>query len=228
MFDHFDVTSLSAFRTKFSMYRLDPSDKHPISKATKTGMQWGSSHDGPKSFYGCMLGSRFHGQGVLLQTAKSAQTVYIGHFEAGLRNGHGVVLTSRGETFHGYFKDDLMWGPGTYTFPWPAPKDGNIVQLPRHRVRFDGMFNGRPAGKGRLVWSDGAVELGEFDGMHLVQPLAADDCSGVLLVAESNAEMAKRSMAEVEAELRSRGLWEDQAAASLAAATDRSQTKGQG
>jgi hypothetical protein len=78
------------------------------------------------------------------------------------------------------------------------------------------MHSSRPFGKGVVVWSDGERESGEFDGMELKRRLSFEECRGVLLVAEQNAEMAKRVATEVEDELKKQGLWEGHAEVLLA------------
>jgi hypothetical protein len=163
------------------------------------------------------LDGRRHGGGVLLERGALAPTLYVGRFSEGRRNGHGCVATPRGEAFGGCFKDDAMWGPGVYIFPPPAqpPAEtiGGPAPPPRHRVRFEGMFNGRPCGRGVLTWSDGGREAGEFQGLELVQGLPEGEVAGVVAVAAQNAEAAKRCAAEVRVELERRGLWEGRAGA---------------
>ena len=46
---------------------------------------------------------------------------------------------------------------GCYTFPKAAAAAGSegTVPPPRALLRFEGMFNGRPRGKGMLFWEDG-------------------------------------------------------------------------
>jgi hypothetical protein len=130
------------------------------------------------------------------------------------------VLTPRGETFHGFFKDDVLWGPGVYCFVPPPPHAGGAKpseeteegQQRRWRVKFEGMFNGRPAGKGAVRWSDGEHNFGEFDGERLVAPLEEAACAGAVLVARQNAAAAVRAVAEVKTELGRRRLWEGQLA----------------
>ena len=215
MFDWSGVNSLSAFRTKFFAYELRPDSKPYTSASTTPRASWDTQRKAGEQYVGQLSGGgRRHGMGVLLQPGASAPIIYSGHFQDGLRNGYGAIFTPRGETFHGFFKDDVLWGPGVYTFPRPSGPS----PPPRHRVRFEGMHNGRPAGKGQLIWSDGTREDGEFQGAELVRALAADDCAGVLLVAQSNAELAKRVVAEVEDEMRRQGLWDGHASELWAAA----------
>ena len=42
--------------------------------------------------------------------------LHVGQFSQGLRNGPGLVASSRGERFEGQFLDNIMWGPGVYTY----------------------------------------------------------------------------------------------------------------
>lgn len=215
MFEHFRVTSLSSFKSKFFSYSLDPTAT--ASAAPRATAQWKKTPVGADQFIGQLLGSKRHGQGILLSKGSTAPMVCIGCFQEGLRNGYGAIVTPQGETFHGFFKDDLMWGPGAYTFP--TPNNSQSEHKDRHRVRFDGMFNGQPRGKGVMTWSDGAREYGEYSGYALQRSLDSQDCEGVVLVAQQNAEMAKRVVSEVVDELRRQGLWEGQAENLLARGT---------
>jgi len=162
-----------------------------------------------------LLYGKPHGPGILLSQGKTSHYIYIGSFVDGLQNGYGIILTPRGESFHGCFKDGETYGPGSYIFPRPQ-QEQNITK--RHRVRFDGMHSGRPFGNGVVVWSDGDRESGEFDGMELKRHVSLEDCQGVLLVAAQNAEMAKRAAAETEDELKRRELWEGKAEVLIAKA----------
>lgn len=58
---------------------------------------------------------------ILPLQALRAWVLHVGRFAEGKRNGPGVVATSRGERFEGFFLDDLMWGPGVYRFAPPVP-----------------------------------------------------------------------------------------------------------
>lgn len=98
---------------------------------------------------------------MLLQQGGVVPILYMGEFGDGRRQGYGVVHTRRGETFRGFFKDGVMWGPGQYEYPLPAAPDlettidadsapGRVEgRQPRKRqcMRFEGMFNGRPLGR---------------------------------------------------------------------------------
>lgn len=202
MFDHFGVNSLTAFRQKFSTYELNPT----VKDKTSSKPVWGSQQRGSEQYVGQLVDGQRHGPGVLLCEGSSAPYVYIGSFSNGLRNGYGIILSPRGETFQGFLKDDIMWGPGSYT--WARPGGESTANV-RHRVRFDGMHNGRPCGKGILVWSDGERQSGEFDGVKLVREIELESCEGVVLVAHENAEMAKRVAAETEEELRRHDVWDE-------------------
>ena len=181
-----------------------------MSKINKTGTD---------QYIGQLVHNKPHGHGILLTRGATSPYIYIGTFENGLQNGYGIILTPRGESFHGFFKDGETYGPGSYTFPRPRQSieeqeekidnENNVIK--RHRVRFDGMHNGRPYGLGVVVWSDGVRESGEFDGMQLKRHVALEECQGVLLVAAQNAEMAKRVASETEDEMKRRSLWEGQA-----------------
>jgi hypothetical protein len=223
LFDRFNVNSLTAFKQKFFTYQLDPH----INKDTSSSRPVWTSKEllnkntgaGTDHYIGQLLHGKPHGPGILLSQGTTSHYIYIGSFEDGLQNGFGIILTPRGESFHGCFKDGETYGPGTYTFPTPQSKQ-NIVK--RHRVRFDGMHLGRPFGKGVVVWSDGDRECGEFDGMKLKRHVSLEDCQGVLLVAAQNAEMAKRVASETEDDLKRWELWEGKAEILLAKARGQS------
>ena len=58
-----------------------------------------------------------------------------------------------------------MWGPGVYHYAQP-PQQGQQEQQQgqqqgRHRDAYHGMMNGRPQGKGCLLWSDGSRDTGQ-------------------------------------------------------------------
>jgi hypothetical protein len=230
MFDHFGVNSLSSFKIKFAAYKLDPRGTPALAFGRASHACWKATENRhPQStaaaterFIGQFHGSKRHGQGILLTRGNTAPIVYIGCFHEGLRSGYGVIFTPRGETFHGFFKDDLMWGPGAYTFPTltgnkPFSFQNSTENPPsRRRVRFDGMFNGKPFGLGMLTWDDGARDYGEFRGYELVRAVDSQECEGVLLVTQQNAEMAKRVLAEIVDELQRQGLWLDQGEVLLA------------
>ena len=197
MFDHFGVNSLTAFKQKFFAYELDPTSSSSAKKnSSRSKTVWGTQQRGTELYIGQLVNGKRHGPGFLLsQGSSTAPFVYLGQFQEGLRNGYGAITSPRGETFQGFFKDDFLWGPGCFTFPRP---DSLEAQKQRHRVRFDGMHNGRPCGKGVLVWSDGERQYGEFDGMALILSKNAEGCEGVVLMAQKNAELAKRVAAETE------------------------------
>lgn len=232
MFDRFDCTSLTSFREKFYLYRLCPTQGVCSGGGGGGGIEEWKSVVLPASqcggsgqrYVGCTKDGRPHGEGMLLRQGSIASVVHIGVFEGGRQHGYGAILTPRGEMFHGFFKESIMWGPGVYTFPRPLALDktpsssSSCRQSPPpppsscHRVKFQGMHNGRPCGLGRMIWSDGSMELGIFDGQEVQQTCneSAEDVQGVILVAEKNAEFAKRVVAEVLDALKSHPvLWKD-------------------
>jgi hypothetical protein len=228
MFSHFGVNSLSSFRTKFFTYVLQPHLKsadagcrQPPYSPSKPRTMW-RVQDGPNSrrYIGQMLGGQRHGLGLFIGNGAIAPAAYIGRFEADKRNGPGIVLTPRGESYLGHFKDDLMWGPGVYTFPPPSLSSEGTAQhggtALRYRVRYTGMHNGKPRGKGVLEWSDGLRECGVFDGMTCEVKESEKCCEGVVLCARQNLKEAVAVAAEWVGETKGRGLWEE-AAASLSA-----------
>lgn len=56
---------------------------------------------------------------------KQSLVVHIGRFVDGQRSGPGVVTSSRGERFEGYFHEDVMWGPGEYRYALPVVASGS-------------------------------------------------------------------------------------------------------
>lgn len=76
----------------------------------------------------------------------------------------------------GFFLDDVIWGPAEYEFaplPGSSSSDASGSQgtgpeadgrPQRRRLRYAGMMNGRPQGKGCMSWSDGTQEMGQVRG----------------------------------------------------------------
>ena len=128
------------------------------------------------------------------------------------QEGYGAIYTPRGEMFHGFFKNGTMWGPGVYVFPnsaGTASESKNVdvaYEEKTRRVRFRGMHNGKPKGLGCMTWSNGKEEWGLFDGYELVRECDESECQGVVVVAEENAEFAKRVVSEILDELKSGNL----------------------
>lgn len=131
--------------------------------------------------------------------------LHMGRWSEGKRNGPGIVVTSGGEEMQGFFMDDIIWGPAEYRF---APMAGNCGsqatgasmdaagQPPRHRLRFAGMMNGRPQGRGCMSWSDGTQEMGQVRSRvaggcrhdtlsALLQPVLADHDAYMLTAFEA-------------------------------------------
>lgn len=215
MFDFCGVTSLSSFRQKFYHSALDPTtDKRHSSASLKLNEseEWGKiSYGANKVYVGQTTlgrqgqqGRQPQGQGILVSEGNYGTIQYVGSFKNGLRHGFGTITTPRGEAFYGYFTEDVMWGPGSYVYPNP---EENYLKDHCIRIRFDGMMNGKPCGKGVMTWSDGRKEVGIFEGSEIVTQLSWDDCHGVLLVAEENANLAKRIAAEVVEEAKRHHLW---------------------
>ena len=98
--------------------------------------------------------------------------LYVGQFSKGRRSGLGVAASSRGERLAGHWHEDVPWGPGVYTYAQPASPGGSHGETggaasssgaaagARWRLRFEGILNGRPQGKGCMTWSDGSQEMG--------------------------------------------------------------------
>lgn len=165
------------------------------------GPRWVADAD----FVGSQLGGKRDGIGLLVYTSpRGAPILYIGEFKEGLKNGIGANLTSSCEQFHGVFQDDIMFGPGHYQYKMNTAADSSDG---RHMIAFTGMFNGRPMGKGIVIWSTGEHEPGIFDGTNCVDnTVTMEDCKGTVILAERHAEMSKRIVAEVLMELERQGL----------------------
>ena len=74
----------------------------------------------------------------------------------------------------------------------PQPSDGTQP----HRVVFQGMFNGRPRGRGVLHWSDGSQIRGTADGVNMTAA-----ASGAKEAACEAAAAAGRACAEAAREM---------------------------
>jgi hypothetical protein len=169
------------------------------------------------------------GGGVLLSySAAGRPELYVGGFERGQRAGLGVVATPRGEGFAGGFLEGLMYGPGEYLFAPPLEAGatgaggqgaggarGAGAAARRWRVAHRGLFNGRPAGRGVLEFSDGLAQAGDWDGAALVGPADAGACAATAALGAARAREARSAAAAVLRELAARGLGE--AAAALVA-----------
>ncbi|GAB4823894.1 hypothetical protein N2152v2_010940 [Parachlorella kessleri] len=112
----------------------------------------------------------------------------------------GSILTSKGEKYQGPFDQNFMWGPGCYTFP---PGNEGLS-------KFEGMFNGRPQGKGILTYTDGHEESGEWDVTMCCWHLDSgdDSCAAVLEMAHVNAQEARDLCRAIKLELQQQRLWE--------------------
>lgn len=93
---------------------------------------------------------------------------------------------------------------GRATHPLGAAKQASeqaaeSAGAPPHRIRFRGMMNGQPAGKGCLEWSDGSTQAGQFDGCSCYLAMREQDVAGVLLVAADNAQKGRAAAAEAQA-----------------------------
>jgi hypothetical protein len=173
------------------------------------------------------------GVGVLLShNAAGRAELYVGAFERGQRAGLSVVATPRGEGYAGGFLEGLMYGPGEYLFAPPPPEagaagaagaggqgqngDANAGATKRvWRVAHRGLFNGRPAGRGVLEYSDGSTQCGDWDGAALAGPADAGACAAAAALGAARAREARAAAAAALRELAVHGLGE--AAAALAA-----------
>ncbi|PSC75459.1 MORN repeat family, partial [Micractinium conductrix] len=272
MFDHFGVNSLSAFRRKFAAYPLRPGGGASTDGAAAAGCgpasstraaaassvpasrsRWGVQEQGGETYVGELLDGRRHGSGILLCQGPRSRMLHVGRFSEGKRNGPGVVASSRGERFEGYFLDDVMWGPGRFTFAPPDGSNGGAggdggdaaaakedaacggstgaasassaadTPVQPHRTLFTGMMNGRPHGKGCMAWSDGSQQFGQFDGCNCYLRQKEAEVAGVLLVASDNAADATSEAAAVQQAARRQAPAIAQAAQQLFAAVSVSQ-----
>lgn len=95
--------------------------------------------------------------------------LHVGQWAEGQPNGPGVVASSKGERFEGYFLDGVIWGPCHYCYAPPqaaaAEQEGRRpgsggASTPLHRMRYRGMVNGKPQGRGCMDWSSGRAQAG--------------------------------------------------------------------
>jgi len=105
----------------------------------------------------------------------------------------------------GPFQDDIFFGPGIYHYPHSTT--GTTTNM-KHKVIYKGMFNGRPMGRGVVVWSTGEEEWGVFEGEECVKKLEEEEngeervrIRGVVMVAEKNEEEGKKVVDEVKMEM---------------------------
>lgn len=204
--------------------------------------QWHLQSRGEELYIGELCNGQRHGRGLLLCQASGtwhrsaglwaicnlpdsrlrlaqgarSKVLYVGQFAEGQRNGFGVATSSQGERLEGRFLDDVPWGPACFTFaPCSAAQPGHRV-----RVRYEGIMNGRPMGKGCMLWSEGTHEWGQvssahrpqpddgapcrsklswlpqFDGYQCLQRLDEDDVAGVLSLCAATAGSAREAERE--------------------------------
>ena len=111
--------------------------------------------------------------------------------------------------YYGPFQDDIFFGPGIYHYPHPTTGTSNNI---RYKVCYKGMFNGRPMGRGVVVWSSGEEEWGVFEGEECAKRIEEEEengeervrIRGVVMVAEKNGEEGKKVVDEVKKEM---GRW---------------------
>ncbi|EFN57645.1 hypothetical protein CHLNCDRAFT_142767 [Chlorella variabilis] len=169
-----------------------------------TPSRWQVQQHEEEIYVGEVLDGKRQGMGILLGKGGHSWLLYVGQFSKGRRSGLGVAASSRGERLAGHWHEDVPWGPGVYTYAQPASPGGSHGETggaasssgaaagARWRLRFEGILNGRPQGKGCMTWSDGSQEMGRFDGNNCSQALdEADDISRVLAVAAENARSAR-------------------------------------
>lgn len=64
--------------------------------------------------------------------------LHVGQFSQGLRNGPGLVASSRGERFEGHFLDDVMWGPGEFAYAAASPPQATSAEAAEVERSSDG------------------------------------------------------------------------------------------
>ncbi|NJP12643.1 MAG: hypothetical protein HC866_26895 [Leptolyngbyaceae cyanobacterium RU_5_1] len=104
-------------------------------------------------YTGQFAGGQPHGKGtfVFLENGKYSHT-YTGRFYLGVINGNGVVTNANGVRCSGVFYSSTLTGKGSCTYP-----RGNAFKTYSGELR-----NGRPDGRGSLVYSNGKRYTGEF------------------------------------------------------------------
>lgn len=75
------------------------------------------------------------------------------------------------------------------------PAEGAQRQTKPHRLAFQGMFNGRPRGRGVLSWSDGSRVYGKADGVRLEPAGSAEEQAACEAAAAAGRECAKAARA---------------------------------
>jgi hypothetical protein len=104
-------------------------------------------------YKGQFAGGQPHGRGEFefLENGKYSHT-YKGQFYLGVINGSGVVTNANGITCSGTFYSNNLVGKGTCTYP-----RGNAFRSYTGELR-----NGRPDGRGTVVYANGTRYTGEF------------------------------------------------------------------
>lgn len=85
-----------------------------------------------------------------METWKSNNSKYVGHFEKSKKNGHGRYEWADGSFYEGNFKDGVFDGEGTYYF------------ADLKKTYTGGFRNANMEGFGKEVWQDGKVYVGHF------------------------------------------------------------------
>jgi hypothetical protein len=90
-----------------------------------------------------------HGRGVM-QWAMTGH-IYDGDWQMGQKYGYGSIAYPNGDDYVGYWRQDVKWGEGTYTWR----KDGR---------KYEGRYvDDKPEDEnGRLTWQSGTVFVGNF------------------------------------------------------------------
>ena len=100
---------------------------------------------------GCGADGRAAGSGTAEWNLRGSTARYVGGMRGGLRNGHGTISNTNGDSHDGEWRDGL--------------RSGNGINRWANGDRYEGgFFNNRLHGIGIYVWVDGERYEGEYSG----------------------------------------------------------------
>jgi hypothetical protein len=161
---------------------------------------------GAETFIGYLADGQRHGLGLLATERGQSLLLYLGEFRHGQQDGFGIVLSAgSGHAFQGCVQGGVLWGPGIalYSTPRAGGAGATAGAGAPQPVRWEGMMNGRPAGRGVLTFSDGAqvrppaclaaaAAAAPADRPLCAPAVDQSDCPAVLKTPRSAAEGAWR------------------------------------
>ncbi|MGI9250559.1 MAG: hypothetical protein ACR2PR_05120 [Pseudohongiellaceae bacterium] len=121
---------------------------------------------GEGSYSGNFRDGNFNGYGRLeLPTSLVAAAVYIGNWEAGIRNGRGTYYNGRGNLYIGEWRDDKRHGTGSYFFNLQDWQENRHTEfwLKDNYENYTGEFqDDYYHGQGTYRWASGQKYTGSF------------------------------------------------------------------